>query len=133
MRIIHRDNYISNENLKSISLIESKGIFKTKATVNEEDMIYYVKQEIDKFQNYTANCYITIIENYNDIELLAYNYSLIDALHVDEPSIGLMIAAISIAGVAFITFWIRLFHHCCCVDDYRYSYNNKKGYNSYLI
>ena len=133
MRIIHRDNYISNENLKSISLIESKGIFKTKATVNEEDMIYYVKQEIDKFQNYTANCYITIIENYNDIELLAYNYSLIDALHVDEPSIGLMIAAISIAGVAFITFWIRLFHHCCCVDDYRYSYNKKKGYNSYLI
>ena len=133
MRIIHKDNYTSNENLKSISLIESKGIFKTNAIVNEDDIIYNVKEEIDKYQSYMANCYITVIENYNDIELLAYNYSSLDALKVDKPSVGLIVSAISLTGVAFIIFWIRLIHHCCCVDDYRYSYNNKKGYNSYLI
>jgi hypothetical protein len=133
MRIIHKDNYTSNENLKSISLIESKGIFKTNAIVNEDDIIYNVKEEIDKYQSYMANCYITVIDNYNDIELLAYNYSSLDALKVDKPSVGLIISAISLTGVAFIIFWIRLIHHCCCVDDYGYSYNNKKGYNSYLI
>ena len=133
MRIIHKDNYTRNENLKSISLIESKGIFKTNAIVNEDDIIYNVKEEIDKYQSYMANCYITVIENYNDIELLAYNYSSLDALKVDKPSVGLIVSAISLTGVAFIIFWIRLIHHCCCVDDYRYSYNNKKGYNSYLI
>ena len=133
MRIIHKDNYTSNENLKSISLIESKGIFKTNAIVNEDDIIYNVKEEIDKYQSYMANCYITVIENYNDIELLAYNYSSLDALKVDKPSVGLIVSAISLTGVAFIIFWIRLIHHCCCLDDYRYSYNNKKGYNNYLI
>ena len=133
MRIIHKDNYTSNENLKSISLIESKGIFKTNGIVNEDDIIYNVKEEIDKYQSYMANCYITVIDNYNDIELLAYNYSSLDALKVDKPSVGLIVSAISLTGVAFIIFWIRLIHHCCCLDDYRYSYNNKKGYNNYLI
>ena len=97
-----------------------------------DDIVYYVKPQIDKYQNYKANCYITIIENYNDIELLAYNYSSIDALQVDEPSKGLIIASISLTGISFLIFWIRLFHHCCCVEDFSY-YNKKKTGLNYLI
>ena len=133
MRIIHKNDYIPNENLKSISLIESKGVFVNDGTMNDNDIVYNVKPYIDRYQNYIANCYITINENYNDIELLAYEYSSTNALEVDKPSIGLIYAAISLAGVSFIIFWVRLFHHCCCADNYYGNFNKKNGYNSYLI
>ena len=132
MKIIHENDYIKNENLKSISIIESNSTLLTNGSMEGDDIVYYVKPQIDKYQNYKANCYITIIENYNDIELLAYNYSSIDALQVDEPSKGLIIASISLTGISFLIFWIRLFHHCCCVEDFSY-YNKKKTGLNYLI
>ena len=87
---------------------------------------------MDKYANYYTNCYITIIENNNDIELVSYQSSMLEALKVKSPSIGLIIAAICVTGVVFIIFFIRLMHHCCCLDDYSYSYN-KRTYDSYLI
>ena len=132
LRIIKEKDYLNNEVLNSISLIESTNIITTKYSSSSDTINYNLKEWVDKYANYYTNCYITIIENNNDIELVSYQSSMLEALKVKSPSIGLIIAAICVTGVVFIIFFIRLMHHCCCLDDYSYSYN-KRTYDSYLI
>ena len=116
MRIIQKDDYIEEENLKSISLIESNSSFLTKMTFYENETYYDVTNVMNKHNSYLANCYITVIENNNDMELLAYNYSTIIPEEPSRPSKGLAIASIVIAGIAFISFVSRLIHHFTCAD-----------------
>ena len=116
MRIIQKDDYIEEENLKSISLIESNSSFLTKMTFHENETYYDVTNVMNKHNSYIANCYITVIENNNDMELLAYNYSTIIPEEPSRPSKGLAIASIVIAGIALISFVSRLIHHFTCAD-----------------
>ena len=130
MRIIPQADYKSNESLNSIALIQSKSSFVTNGMPYELNMDYEVKDEIDRYKNYSVNCYIVTIEFNNDIELLSYEGLELNAIEIEKPIIGLIIAAISIAGVVFIILIVRIIHHYCCTgDDYSYNYNYKKKDN----
>ena len=118
MRIIQGDDYIKGENLKSISLIESNSSFLTTTNIDDNSVTYDVKKEINRYKNYKTNCYITIIENYSDIELIAYSYSSLEPINANKPSVGLATASLSITGFAFICFVVRLIHHCTCAENY---------------
>ena len=118
MRIIQGDDYIKGENLKSISLIESNSSFLTTTNIDDNSVTYDVKKEINRYKNYKTNCYITIIENYSDIELIAYSYSSLEPINANKPSVGLATASLSITGFAFVCFVVRLTHHCTCAENY---------------
>ena len=118
MRIIQGDDYIKGENLKSISLIESNSSFLTTTNIDDNSVTYDVKKEINRYKNYKTNCYITIIENYSDIELIAYSYSSLEPINANKPSVGLATASLSITGFAFVCFVVRLIHHCTCAENY---------------
>ena len=130
MRIIPKADYKSSEELNSIALIQSKSTFLINGMPYELNMDYDVKEVIDRYKNYSVNCYIVTIENNNDIELLSYEGLELNAIEIEKPIMGLVIAAISIAGVVFIILIVRIIHHYCCTgDDYSYNYNYKKKDN----
>ena len=140
MRLIETTNYISSETLNSIALIESKAnyslnsIFTTDKDTSEKLVLFNLKNSLDIYKNYNINCYIAVIEDNNDIELLSYQGSYIEGQKLKKPSKGLVIAALSIAGVVFIILLIRFIHHCTCAENY-YS-RKKKNYRynySYLV
>ena len=126
MRIIPKQNYIDSENLNSISLIESDGSILYTEITNTDINEYYIKNIIDKYADYEVNCYIAVIDDNNDVELLSYQRLDLNKLEIEKASTGLIIAAICLACVAFVIFIIRLIHHCCCIEDYYGSKKNKK-------
>ena len=130
MRIIKKNDYIKSENLNTISVIESNGTL-LNGSSDSDTMVYNVKKDIDKYKDYEVNCYIVVIDDNNDVELLSYQRLDLVKLTPDEPSFGLMVAALSLAGIGFVIFISRLIHHCCCIDDYYGSSKNKKKKSYY--
>ena len=141
MRTIQYDNYVTSETLNSISLIESKGSFLTdKAYITDEEtsenlVEFYLRNSLNAMKSYFLNCYIAVIEDNNNIELLSYEGTFIEGQTIPKPIIGLIIAALCIAGIVFIILVIRFIHHCTCAENY-YTVRKKSNYRynyDYLI
>ena len=141
MRAIQYDNYLTSETLNSISLIESKGSFLTdKAYITDEEtsenlVEFYLRNSLNAMKSYFLNCYIAVIEDNNNIELLSYEGTFIEGQTIPKPIIGLIIAALCIAGVVFIILVIRFIHHCTCAENY-YTVRKRSNYRynyDYLI
>ena len=140
MRLIQTNNYITSETLNSIALIESKSNFSlnseftTDKDTSEKLVLFNLKDSLDVYTHYNINCYIAVIEDNNDLELLSYQGSYIEGQLLKKPIKGLVIAALCITGVVFIILLIRFIHHCTCAENY-YS-RKKKNYRynyGYLI
>ena len=141
MRAIQYDNYVTSETLNSISLIESKGSFLTdKAYITDEEtsenlVEFYLRNSLNAMKSYFLNCYIAVIEDNNNIELLSYEGTFIEGQTIPKPIIGLIIAALCIAGIVFIILVIRFIHHCTCAENY-YTVRKRSNYRynyDYLI
>ena len=141
MRTIQYDNYVTSETLNSISLIESKGSFLTdKAYITDEEtsenlVEFYLRNSLNAMKSYFLNCYIAVIEDNNNIELLSYEGTFIEGQTIPKPKIGLIIAALCIAGIVFIILVIRFIHHCTCAENY-YTVRKRSNYRynyDYLI
>ena len=141
MRTIQYDNYVTSETLNSISLIESKGSFLTdQAYITDEEtsenlVEFYLRNSLNTMKSYFLNCYIAVIEDNNNIELLSYEGTFIEGQTIPKPIIGLIIAALCIAGIVFIILVIRFIHHCTCAENY-YTVRKKSNYRynyDYLI
>ena len=141
MRTIQYDNYVTSETLNSISLIESKGSFLTdKAYITDEEtsenlVEFYLRNSLNAMKSYFLNCYIAVIEDNNNIELLSYEGTFIEGQTIPKPIIGLIIAALCIAGIVFIILVIRFIHHCTCAENY-YTVRKRSNYKynyDYLI
>ena len=141
MRAIQYDNYVTSETLNSISLIESKGSFLTdKAYITDEEtsenlVEFYLRNSLNAMESYFLNCYIAVIEDNNNIELLSYEGTFIEGQTIPKPIIGLIIAALCIAGIVFIILVIRFIHHCTCAENY-YTVRKRSNYRynyDYLI
>ena len=141
MRTIQYDNYVTSETLNSISLIESKGSFLTdKAYITDEEtsenlVEFYLRNSLNTMKSYFLNCYIAVIEDNNNIELLSYEGTFIEGQTIPKPIIGLIIAALCIAGIVFIILVIRFIHHCTCAENY-YTVRKRSNYKynyDYLI
>ena len=141
MRAIQYVNYVTSETLNSISLIESKGSFLTdQAYITDEEtsenlVEFYLRNSLDSMKSYFLNCYIAVIEDNNNIELLSYEGTFIEGQTIPKPIIGLIIAALCIAGIVFIILVIRFIHHCTCAENY-YTVRKRSNYRynyDYLI
>ena len=141
MRAIQYVNYVTSETLNSISLIESKGSFLTdKAYITDEEtsenlVEFYLRNSLNTMKGYFLNCYIAVIEDNNNIELLSYEGTFIEGQTIPKPIIGLIIAALCIAGIVFIILVIRFIHHCTCAENY-YTVRKRSNYRynyDYLI
>ena len=141
MRTIQYDNYVTSETLNSISLIESKGSFLTdQAYITDEEtsenlVEFYLRNSLNAMKSYFLNCYIAVIEDNNNIELLSYEGTFIEGQTIPKPIIGLIIAALCIAGIVFIILVIRFIHHCTCAENY-YTVRKRSNYRynyDYLI
>jgi hypothetical protein len=141
MRTIQYDNYVTSETLNSISLIESKGSFLTdKAYITDEEtsenlVEFYLRNSLNAMKSYFLNCYIAVIEDNNNIELLSYEGTFIEGQTIPKPIIGLIVAALCIAGIVFIILVIRFIHHCTCAENY-YTVRKRSNYRynyDYLI
>ena len=141
MRAIQYDNYVTSETLNSISLIESKGSFLTdQAYITDEEtsenlVEFYLRNSLNAMKSYFLNCYIAVIEDNNNIELLSYEGTFIEGQTIPKPIIGLIIAALCIAGIVFIILVIRFIHHCTCAENY-YTVRKRSNYRynyDYLI
>ena len=141
MRAIQYDNYVTSETLNSISLIESKGSFLTdQAYITDEEtseniVEFYLRNSLNAMKSYFLNCYIAVIEDNNNIELLSYEGTFIEGQTIPKPIIGLIIAALCIAGIVFIILVIRFIHHCTCAENY-YTVRKRSNYKynyDYLI
>jgi hypothetical protein len=141
MRTIQYDNYVTSETLNSISLIESKGSFLTdQAYITDEEtsenlVEFYLRNSLNTMKSYFLNCYIAVIEDNNNIELLSYEGTFIEGQTIPKPIIGLIIAALCIAGIVFIILVIRFIHHCTCAENY-YTVRKRSNYRynyDYLI
>jgi hypothetical protein len=141
MRAIQYDNYVTSETLNSISLIESKGSFLTdQAYITDEEtsenlVEFYLRNSLNTMKGYFLNCYIAVIEDNNNIELLSYEGTFIEGQTIPKPIIGLIIAALCIAGIVFIILVIRFIHHCTCAENY-YTVRKRSNYRynyDYLI
>ena len=141
MRAIQYDNYVTSETLNSISLIESKGSFLTdQAYITDEEtsenlVEFYLRNSLNAMKGYFLNCYIAVIEDNNNIELLSYEGTFIEGQTIPKPIIGLIIAALCIAGIVFIILVIRFIHHCTCAENY-YTVRKRSNYRynyDYLV
>ena len=138
MRLIETNNYITSETLNSISLIESKSNFSLNSTfttdkeTSENVVVFNLRNSIDLYKNYNINCYIAVIEDNNDIELLSYAGSYMEGQKLKKPVKGLIIASLCITGVVFIILLIRFIHHCTCAESY-YTRKKKNYKYNYLI
>ena len=138
MRLIETNNYITSETLNSISLIESKSNFSLNSTfttdkeTSENVVVFSLRNSIDLYKNYNINCYIAVIEDNNDIELLSYAGSYMEGQKLKKPVKGLIIASLCITGVVFIILLIRFIHHCTCAESY-YTRKKKNYKYNYLI
>ena len=141
MRAIQYVNYVTSETLNSISLIESKGSFLTdQAYITDEEtsenlVEFYLRNSLNTMKGYFLNCYIAVIEDNNNIELLSYEGTFIEGQTIPKPIIGLIIAALCIAGIVFIILVIRFIHHCTCAENY-YTVRKRSNYRynyDYLI
>ena len=133
MRLIETPNYKIGEELNSISLIESNSLFSLNNTfttdedTSEKLVVFNMKNYTDISRSYNINCYIAVIEDNNDIELLSYSETYIEGVKKKQPIKGLIIAALCITGVVFIILVIRFIHHVTCAESY---YTKRKKKNS---
>ena len=133
MRLIETKYYINGEVLNSISLIESNSSFNITNTFmtdeyTSEKLVVFNMRKYNISKSYNINCYIAVIEDNNDIELLSYAGTYIEGLQKKKPSKGLIIAALCITGVVFILLVIRFIHHETCAESY---YKKRKKNNDY--
>ena len=110
VKIIDKYNYIENEIIKTISIIQSNGNSNIKGTVLNGLLIFYINYGISSLDFY-SNAYCKIIgENY-DIDYLSYNGLIIDESKNFEPitSDNSTFSIIIISAIAFIVLLIIIF------------------------
>jgi len=101
--------------------------FTTDEDTSEKLVVFNMKNYTDISRSYNINCYIAVIEDNNDIELLSYSETYIEGVKKKQPIKGLIIAALCIKGVVFIILVIRFIHHVTCAESY---YTKRKKKNS---
>ena len=116
LKIIEKDNYIKNELIKTISIIQSNSTLSKKGIINNKQISFSLDDELMENNSYYINVYSHIIGNDLDIEYISYNGLFINLEPSEQKEIIpsnkiLIIISIIIGGFCLIVIIIR----CCCV------------------
>ena len=125
LKIINQSDYIENENINTIAIMESKSSSLLKENDNN-NILFNIKNYIISNNNYYINTYAVIIENNNNIEYISFSGTIIKLkkeLKVSRSSL-IMSSFIICCCSAFILL-ISLIKYCYYYKKYRrYRYDD---------
>ena len=123
LKIINESDYIENENINTIAIMESKSISLIKENENENDdnnILFNITNYIIRNYTYYFNVYAVIIENNNNIEYISFSGTIIKfkkELKVSKSS--LIMASFIICCCSAFFLLISLIKYCCYYRRYR--------------
>ena len=126
VKIIDEDNYIQNEEIKTIAITQSIGNSNIKGTNQNDLIIFYINYDKNKM-NFYSNAYCKIIGETYDIDYLSYNGLIINDRNQNGPTkddLSLYIIIISIS--VFFILLIIIFGIYLCIIKRR---NNILSHN----
>ena len=111
LKIIESNNYIKNELIKTISIIQSNSTLSKKGNIVNNQIYFSLNEFIKKDIDYHINVYSHIIGNDLDIEYISYDGLIINikSYEYEESNKGLIITSFVIAGFILIMILFR----CC--------------------
>ena len=121
LKIIKNDDYIQNESINTIALIESKYIL-IKGNNNNDNIIFDLNKKIYKNISYYLNAYSIANSNYSDIEYISYKGLIINA-KLKSQNKKLVLASLIIGGITVLFTFIHLIYYCY-EKRRRYSFDN---------
>ena len=124
IKIISEEYYYKEEILKTISITESKCDYINK-TSNDDNIIFNITSLIKENTYYYINAY-SIVNDNDDYEYVSYSNIKIKYVikQVKESNVGLIIAALTLAGLTFLIIVTRCVWYCCCK-------RRRRNYNHY--
>ena len=136
IKIINETCYYKDEILKTISITESECDFLNKFSNNDKDdkIVFNITDLIGENIYYYINAYSIVDEN-DDYEYVSYsNIKIRNATRIiKDANIGLIIAALSLAGLTFLIIINRAIWYCCCKVRRRRSYHYYDRYGGDLL
>ena len=118
MKIIKNDDYIKNESINTIALIESKYIL-IKGNNNNDNIIFDLNKKIYKNISYYLNAFSIVNSNYSDIEYISYKGLIINA-KLKSQNKKLVLASLIIGGITVLFTFIHFIYYC---------YEKRRRYN----
>ena len=113
MKIIKKEDYIEKEEINTIAMIESKSILIIKGEINNNNIIFDLKNVTLKNISFYSNVFSVIISNYSDIECISYN-GLKYNVKIKSKKEKLILATLIIIGFAFLIIFISFIRYCFC-------------------
>jgi hypothetical protein len=108
LKIIHDNDFIYNEGINTIALIESKANVTITGNAVDNGISFNLNAAMmDKKESYYLNAYCVINENYSNYEYVAYSGIFIEGKTIEEVNVGLIWASIIIAIVIFLIIFFR--------------------------
>ena len=104
LKIINEDNYIKNEEINTIAIIESNYNNYIKGSQNSDFIEFHLNNTINKEKTNYINVYAIITENYLDIDYLSYSGYIYTSYSKEKKysNIKLIIASFSISGTTLL-------------------------------
>ena len=127
LKIINEIDYIENENINTIAIMESKSTsLLNENNENDDNLILFnITNYINSNNNYYFNVYAVIIENNSNIEYISFSGAIIKfkkELKVSKSS--LIMASFIICCCSAFFLLISLIKYCCYCRRYRrYDFN----------
>ena len=110
MKIIKKEDYIEKEEINTIAMIESKNIL-TKGEVNNNKILFDLKNQFLKNISFYANVFSIIISNFSDIEYISYDRLEVNAKFKSQKE-KLIFATLITIGFAFLIIFISFIRYC---------------------
>ena len=110
LKIIKNDDYIINELINTIALIESKSIV-IKGKNKNDGVFFDIDNKIYKNTTYYLNAFSVINSNNFDIEYVSYKGLIINAKYrIQNKKLGL--ASLILGGISFLFIFIHFIYYC---------------------
>ena len=108
LKIIHDNDFINNEGINTIALLESKANVTLEGTIYSTEIKFNLDDAMmDKKESYYLNAYCVINENNSNYEYIAYSGLFIQGKTIEEVNVNLIWASIIIAIVLFLMIFFR--------------------------
>ena len=114
LKLINENDYIKNEIINTIAIIESNSTIFTYETEKNGKIVFNINNSIELDTYYHINAYSIVSNNNDDFEYISYSNSKIykATRKIQPSSFKIIIASISISGSALIILFIRCLVYC---------------------
>ena len=116
LRIINDEDYIKNEGINTIAIIQSNSSLIIKGIKEDNRILFNLNNSIIKNNTYYINVYSTIFNNYSEFDIVSYYGLKLNSNekkeNIKEVKNGLIIASFSIGGATLLILLLRCICYC---------------------